>query len=68
LKLIFNIIIVILIVLSVADLFMWLVANGSGHKIPNNTNGAFFITFFVLLLLLGCIIWQKRLWNKQKKN
>jgi hypothetical protein len=47
---------------------MWLVANGSGHKISNETNVIFLITFFVLLLLLGCIIWQKRLWDKQKKN
>jgi flagellar biogenesis protein FliO len=41
----------------IANLLLLLAANGSGHNIPNETNIAFLITFLVLLLLLGIIIW-----------
>jgi peptidoglycan/LPS O-acetylase OafA/YrhL len=67
LKLRLNIIKIILIVLAVADLSMWLVANGSGHKIPNKTNGAFLIAFFVLLLLLG-VLFGKRYFQINKRK
>lgn len=67
-KLILNIILIILIVLAIGDLSMWLIAYGSGHKIPSRTNETFIIIFFILLLLISITVWLKRLSEKENKK
>ena len=67
-KVVLNIILSILIVLAIADLFIWLAANGSGHKITDKTNKDFLITFLVLSFLSGIIFWIKRIFNNRKTS
>ena len=64
-KVVLNIILFILIGLAIADLLIWLAADGSGHKIPAKTNKDFLITFLVLLFLIGIIVWIKRINNRK---
>ena len=67
-KVVLNIILFILILLAIVDLFIWLAANGSGHKIPDKTNKDFLITFLVLSFLIGIVFWIKRISNNRKTS
>jgi hypothetical protein len=50
-KIVIKVIIVITYVLLVLNLFFWVAAHGSGHKIPLKTNLSFGISSLVLLAL-----------------
>lgn len=45
---------VIVIVILCADLFFWVAAHASGHKIPSKTDWSFALSalFFILVILL----------------
>ena len=58
----------ILIVLAMADLLMWGIANGSGHKIPDETNNTFLISFLVLVFLIVIVVWLKDFLTNQRKR
>jgi hypothetical protein len=38
---------------------MWGIANGSGHKIPGETNNSFITSFIVLVFLIVIVVWLK---------
>lgn len=51
---------VILIILLILNLFVWLMAHGSGHNIPLKTDLKFGITTCILLILLPLVIYWGR--------
>jgi len=51
---------VLVIIALCADLFFWLVAHASGHKIPSKTDWSFGITSILLLLVLLVLLFIGR--------
>lgn len=45
----------ILIILLILDVFFWLLAHASGHKIPSKTDWSFGISSLILLILVYLI-------------
>ena len=50
----------LVIIALCADLFLWLAAHASGHKIPSKTDWSFGITSILLLLVLLVLIFISR--------
>lgn len=51
---------IILSVLLVLDIFIWIIAHGSGHTIPNRTDWSFALTALILLGLLFIVNFADR--------
>jgi hypothetical protein len=50
----------LVIIALCADLFFWLAAHASGHKIPSKTDWSFGITSILLLILLLALFFVNR--------
>jgi hypothetical protein len=58
----------VLLILLGINLFMWMVFNGSGHKIPVKTNWTFaVVSLIIAAVLLVVIVIKKRLYNNVSK-
>jgi hypothetical protein len=48
-------------ILLVGQLFLWLMAIGSGHKIPQKTTDVFLRNIIILVVvLMGLLLWKRR--------
>lgn len=68
LKLTLNITLIIFVLFAIADLLTWLMAIGSGHKIPSGTINSFIASFLILVFMSGIIIWLIKRLNKRIKK
>lgn len=61
-KLLLTILLWIVCFLILGQLFIWFLALGSGHNLPNDTQTAFLRNIIILIVLLVAIIfWRKKL-------
>ena len=63
-----NIARVLLILIALVDLFMWMAAIASGHKLPWETHLAFAATLVVLILICGIVIWLRQRTIKNREG
>lgn len=59
-KLLFNILIGIVVLLIIADALIWLMAAASSHQLPDGTHSSFGWTLIVLVVILTLLIYCKR--------